>query len=415
LPEDVSKAVPQDCSDESSQIAVTNTCDVAIVGGGPAGAFAAYLLAKRGAHVRVFDPSHPREKPCGGGVTGRALALVAPLLSERRPAGVTVDSARFEDATARSAAVALETHGFSTASSLIVTGRRQFDRALLDGAIAVGAVHDPSRVRDVSLGADAGGVTIATSTGDWHARHVLGADGANSLVRRRLSRAFERRQLSIATGFFAHGTTSREIVIRFVPEPQGYIWSFPRADHLAIGICAQADESQPGPLRDIVSTWITESRIAPDSSLEPYSWPIPSLAATDFAHERPAGDGWMLVGDAAGLVDPITREGIFFALRSAQLAVDALADGRDPAPRYHEALRDDIYPELSRAARVKGNFFRSPFTRLLIDALQRSEPVRTIMRDLVAGTQPYRTLRKRLIGTFEVGLAWQLLRLQLGR
>jgi geranylgeranyl reductase family protein len=396
---------------------VTNTCDVAIVGGGPAGAFAAYLLAMRGAQVRLFDPSHPREKPCGGGVTGRALALVAPLLQlVPLPEGVPVGTARFEDATARSAAVALKAQGFSTDSSLIVTDRRTFDRALLDGAIAAGAVHDASRVRDVrhaEAGANAG-ITIATTTPTWHARHVIGADGANSLVRRRLGRAFERRQLSIATGFFAHGATSREIVIRFVPEPQGYIWSFPRANHLAIGICAQADESQPGPLRDIVSTWITSSRIAPDASLEPYAWPIPSLAAADFAHERPAGDGWMLIGDAAGLVDPITREGIFFALHSAQLAVDALSDSRDPAARYHEALRDDIYPELSRAARVKNNFFRGPFTRLLIDALERSEPVRAIMRDLVAGTQPYCTLRKRLIGTFEVGLAWQLLRLQIG-
>jgi geranylgeranyl reductase family protein len=397
---------------------VANTCDVAVVGGGPAGAFAAYLLAKRGARVRVFDPSHPREKPCGGGVTGRALALVAPLLAALPhgvPRGVVVDSARFEDVTARSAAVGLEAHGFSTGSSLIVTGRRGFDRALLDGAITAGAIHDTARVRDVSVSALAReGVTIATTDGDWHAGHVIGADGANSLVRRRLGRAFERRQLSIATGFFAHGATSREIVIRFVPEPQGYIWSFPRADHLAIGICAQADESRPGPLRDIVSSWITSSRIAPDSSLEPYSWPIPSLAAADFEHERPAGDGWMLVGDAAGLVDPITREGIFFALRSAQLAVDVLTDDRDPATVYREALADDIYPELSRAARVKGNFFRGPFTRLLIDALQRSEQVRAIMRDLVAGTQPYRTLRKRLLGTFEMKLAWQLVLLQLG-
>jgi geranylgeranyl reductase family protein len=404
---------------------VTNKCDVAIVGGGPAGAFAAYLLAKRGVRVRVFDPSHPREKPCGGGVTGRALALVEPLL-EQLPGtpvplrdGVTIDSARFEDATARSAAVTLDAHGFSTSSSLIVTDRRGFDRALLDGAIAAGAIHDPSRVRDVRItsaapGATISTATISTTTDTWHAQHVIGADGANSLVRRRLGRAFERRQLSIATGFFAHGTTSREIVIRFVPEPQGYIWSFPRANHLAIGICAQADESQPGPLRDIVSTWITSSRLAPDASLEPYSWPIPSLSAGDFEHERAAGPGWMLTGDAAGLVDPITREGIFFALRSAQLAVDALTDDRDPAARYQDALRDDIYPELSRAARVKGNFFRGPFTHLLIDALQRSEPVRAIMRDLVAGTQPYRTLRKRLIGTFEVALAWQLLRLQIG-
>ena len=210
---------------------------------------------------------------------------------------------------------------------------------------------------------------------------------------------------SIATGFFADGRRRATSSSASCRDPPGYIWSFPRADHLAIGICAQADEiDTPVRGRDIVSTWITSSRIAPDSSSRPYSWPIPSLGAADFAAEAV---GAALDADrrSAGLVDPITREGIFFALRSAQLAVDVLADGYDPAARYHEALGDDIYPELSRAARVKSNFFRGPFTRLLIDALQRSEPVRAIMRDLVAGTQPYGTLRKRLIGTFEVKLA----------
>jgi geranylgeranyl reductase family protein len=393
-------------------------CDVAVVGGGPAGAFAAYLLARRGARVRLFDPSHPREKPCGGGVTGRALALVAPLLGLQTLAGVPVESARFDvpndRATSdRSAAVALDAHGFSTDSSLIVVSRRTFDRALLDGAIAAGAVHDPSRVTHVETTTDEARVMTAGDT--WRARYVIGADGANSFVRRRLGQQFERRQLSIATGFFAHGTTAQEIVIRFVPDPQGYIWSFPREDHLAIGICAQADESQPGPLRDIVAHWIAATGIAPDARLEPYSWPIPSLAADDFDREQAAGPRWLLVGDAAGLVDPITREGIFFALRSAQMAVDALAaDAGDPSARYRTELHDDIYQELSRAARVKRNFFRGPFTRLLIEALQRSEPVRAIMRDLVAGEQPYRTLRRRLVGTFEFSLAWQLAKLQLG-
>lgn len=435
-----------------SSTPTSNSCDVAIVGGGPAGAFAAWLLARQGARVRLFDPSHPREKPCGGGVTGRALALVAPMLGDGARAyatGVPVRSARFEGPDDRSAAVDLFAHGFTRESSLIVMSRRAFDRALLDGAIAAGAIHDPSRVTDVDAtgarggagagaaagagaGADAAGrgrssagwgaggsaggadgVTITAASGTWHARHVIGADGANSFVRRRLGQAFTRRQLSIATGFFAHGVTSPEIVIRFVPQPQGYIWSFPRADHLAVGICAQADESQPGPLRDIVARWIDRAAIAPGASLEPYAWPIPSLAADDFDRDRPAGPGWMLVGDAAGLVDPITREGIFFALRSAQLAVEALAaPGGDPSARYHAALRDEIHPELKRAARVKRNFFRGPFTRLLIDALERSAPVRDIMRDLVAGEQPYRTLRGRLLRTFEVGLAWQLARLQ---
>src|SRR5436309_164471 len=82
--------------------------DIAIVGAGPAGAWAAYTLARRGARVTIFDPSHPREKPCGGGVTGRALALVAGAIAETSMPASTIRRARFLDTAAgRSAAVTL--------------------------------------------------------------------------------------------------------------------------------------------------------------------------------------------------------------------------------------------------------------------------------------------------------------------
>src|SRR5262249_43676882 len=151
-----------------------------------------------------------------------------------------------------------------------------------------------------------------------------------------------RAQLSIATGVFAHGVSSSEILVRFVSDPQGYIWSFPRTDHLAIGIGAQADDTQSAPLRAILSQWLTETPIAAGARLEWYSWPIPSLRVEDFAHERPAAGRWMLLGDAGGLVDPLTREGIFFALRSAQLAVEALTrrTRRDPADHYSARIAD---------------------------------------------------------------------------
>src|SRR4051812_14711014 len=76
-------------SDRSTQ------SDVAIVGAGPAGARAAYLLARRGARVTLFDGSHPREKPCGGGVTGRALALVSDAVNPAAFPNTVVRSARF--------------------------------------------------------------------------------------------------------------------------------------------------------------------------------------------------------------------------------------------------------------------------------------------------------------------------------
>jgi geranylgeranyl reductase family protein len=389
--------------------------DVAVVGGGPAGAFAAYLLARAGARVTLFDPSHPREKPCGGGVTGRALGLVAPVLGLTTFPAVPVASGRFDVTSDRGADVPLQDHGFSADSSLLVVSRAQFDRALLDGAIAAGAVFRPERVTHVE--ASPTGAEVRTANGTFKADYILGADGANSFVRRRLSKQFTRAQLSIATGVFAHGVSSSEILVRFVSNPQGYIWSFPRTDHLAIGIGAQAEDTQSGPLREILAQWLAETQVARGAALEWYSWPIPSLQVEDFAHERSAAGRWMLLGDAGGLVDPLTREGIFFALRSAQFAVDALA-GRhrtDPAQHYCARISAEIFPELHMAARLKRGFFRGPFIQLLIDGLQRSAGVRTLMCDLVGGHQPYHTLKRRLLGTFEFGLAWQLLRLQLGR
>jgi geranylgeranyl diphosphate/geranylgeranyl-bacteriochlorophyllide a reductase len=374
--------------------------DVAIVGGGPAGALTACRLASAGARVVIFDASHPREKPCGGGVTGRALDMVAPVLAgaplERRD----VSSLRFEGDDGACATVPL------APGLLSVFSRTALDRVLVDAAIARGAELVAERVIDVSV--QRGHVGVRTSERAYAADALVGADGANSLVRRRLGRPFARDQISIGTGYFATGVSSDEIVIRAVSHPPGYIWSFPRADHLAIGICAQADAASAAGLKRDLTCWIERSGIASGAALHSYSWPIPSLGAQDFARDVIAGDRWLLVGDAAGLVDPITREGIFFALQSAGFAADALL-GTSSGRTYSTAIRTDIYPELARAASLKAGFFRPQFIGLLVLALRQSSRIRAVMADLVAGRQPYRGLRRRLLATFELGLAARLL------
>jgi flavin-dependent dehydrogenase len=402
--------------------------DIAIVGAGPAGARAAYVLATHGARVTIFDASHPREKACGGGITGRALALVADAIdpasfrhtvirqarfgasAERarvrafgasaRQAGASARSARDTDA-ARGAVVALE------GDALIVADRATFDAALLAAAARAGAVLDRSRVTNVSV--DAQGASIETTHGRHRAGFLVGADGANSLVRRRVAVAFRRDQLSIATGFYAHGVTSNEIAIELTTDPPGYIWSFPRPTHLAIGICAQADAGiTAASLRAMTAQWIDAAAIAPGASLEPYSWPIPSLTAADFGALTLAGPRWALVGDAAGLVDPITREGIYFALASGEWIGRALAAGAS-AREYASRVHDEAAPELARAARFKAGFFHPAFTGQLMRALVHSAKIRAVMADLVAGRQSYMTLKWRLLGTLELGLLWRLL------
>jgi geranylgeranyl reductase family protein len=378
--------------------------DVAIVGAGPAGAWAAYRLARAGARVALVDDSHPREKPCGGGLTGRALRLVHPAIESAGVPFVRINGATFAH-HARFARVTVD-DGTATAA-LAVASRRVFDEALLRAAIAAGAHHIADRARHVEPAPD-GWRLVARST-TIACRWLLGADGATSLVRRRVGQPFRRADLSIAAGWFVHETTSRDIAMAFEDAPAGYVWSFPRPDHVAVGICAQADESTTAQLQAIGQRWM--ARWLPASpSRTPYAWPIPSLTDAALQREAYAGHGWMLLGDAAGLVDPITREGIYFALRSADAAANSLLAGRDPAARYVTEIRDDIQDELRRAARVKARFFRPHFMALMLRALTQSAPIRRVMADLISGEQGYRGLRRRLLGTFEWGLLRDLYR-----
>jgi geranylgeranyl reductase family protein len=389
--------------------------DVAVIGGGPAGAWTAYRLARAGARVALVDGSHPREKPCGGGVTGRALALVREAVDARMFATVGIARSSFAYRGASATCVLGMARDDSTRSggtargpnghSLVVVSRRDFDSALFAAAVRAGA--HPVRARAVDLRGTGRCWRVSTRGEDLEAEWIVGADGANSLVRRRLARPFERTDLSIATGYFVHEVESpsaADIAVEFVDRPAGYLWSFPRRDHLAVGICAQADSSTAPALQARAAAWIAEN-VARPHRLERYSWPIPTLSDAALRHERAGGSGWLLVGDAAGLVDPITREGIYFALRSAADAAASLLTDKDPTLGYGTRLREDVYAELHRAARLKARFYQPRFIGLLIRGLGRSAAIRAVMADLVAGRQTYHGLRRRLFATFE----WRLM------
>src|SRR5215467_8080072 len=177
---------------------MTEHADVVVIGAGPAGCWAARTLAMRGARTTLVDGSHPREKPCGGGVTGRALALVASGMDASTLARCRIRSARFVD-TARGASVCVPLRD----GDLDVASRTDFDGALLSAAIDAGARFAKPRV--VDLRRDGAAFVIHTSIGSIRAARVIGADGANSLVRRRLAEPFSRADLSIASGYFVHG------------------------------------------------------------------------------------------------------------------------------------------------------------------------------------------------------------------
>src|SRR5258707_3074467 len=143
------------------------------------------MLARGGARVTMFDASHPREKPCGGGVTGRALELVADAIDATSFARTQIHSARFllrtfgasagqvrDRATDESATVALGP------DALVVASRADFDAALLAAAQQAGAALHRSRGPDVRV--DAGGGRVETRAGSRRPDFVIGAGGANN-------------------------------------------------------------------------------------------------------------------------------------------------------------------------------------------------------------------------------------------
>jgi geranylgeranyl reductase family protein len=380
--------------------------DVAIVGAGPAGAWAAWRLASRGARVVIIDGSHPREKPCGGGVSARALDLLSHLRSNSLRNAVDITSARIA-AGSIDAAVPLARVDART-PALVITSRLEFDGALLQAARDAGAEHLARRV--VQIERHPAGWHVITDTNRVSSSWLIGADGANSLVRRRVLSAFRRADLSVASGYYVRGMSGTQIDIEFTEQPSGYLWSFPRVDHLAMGICGQADEAASAQLLEASARWIRSRHGTPASALTRYSWPIPSLTEPALLKEQPSTDRCLLIGDAAGLVDPITREGIYYALQSAELAAESLQTP-NPATSYADAIRRTLHRELRTAARMKLRFFRPQFSVLLVRSLQRSERIAAIMAGIVSGQVGYEGLRRRLLLTGELRLAIEYLRL----
>ena len=357
---------------------------VAVVGAGPAGALLSYQLARDGAAVTVFDASHPREKPCGGGVTAKALALLPPAPAHDPLPARWIESCRFESGLGEAVDVTL-------ARPVAVASRRELDAWLLRRATEAGAVHLAERVVQV----EATGRVRTSGGRDERFDLIVGADGAGSLVRRSFLAPTPPHRLHMAVGWFARGTAP--MLVRFTPDLQGYLWLFPRPDHVGVGIVAPLALV---PTRQLLARLEAEvARHFPalaDDDAGRYAHTIPSPSADPDSILEIAGKSFALVGDAAALVDPITGEGIHYALRSAIVLADTLrVEGS--AARYPERALEDFGRELLKAAALRDRFYAPGFTRRMITFAARSEAIRRVLGDLVLGDQGYVGLKRRLL------------------
>lgn len=393
-----------------------NEFDLLIVGGGPAGSFAAELLASRGAKVALFDGRPPAEpKACGGGVTAKALKAWPNLLNA---VGRTIDELDLYSPSGKRLHLQLE-------EPFAVYSRVVFDGYLRDRAHDAGAQVFAEKVSARKTQKTESGWRVSGESGEWSGSVLVGADGANSGVAKMLAGPLSPSDMEVAFGYRAPlpANEAAPTVVAFLPRWVGYAWAFPRPDHISFGIATTQDAFEHQPLDDLlwrfminyyqqredakVNFWKDETTSSETAAIrdhlrstaERYAARIPGLSATTWDNRTVCGNNWALLGDAAGFADPVTGEGIFYALRSAELFAEAYLRG--DVQSYETSWRKDFGAELRRAAQMRrrfyGNFFGAPFTERMIEFAKGHRGVKRVLGDLVAGEQGYVDLKKKLV------------------
>lgn len=363
---------------------------VAVLGGGPAGSFAAERLARAGLKTIVFDEKLAWEKPCGGGLTYKAYHTYPFLIENSTPKKVVTHTTL--------AAPKAGSVNMPLAHPLVVYSRLDLNRMLLDRAEEAGAQIEQTRVLEVERRRS--GWNLRTRTGTARADFCVVATGARNSLRN-VGTEWTASDTMYALGYYVPSDQDH-IDIQFLPALEGYIWVFPRCGHLSIGICGKGEPA--GSLRARLERYMDEKGFQWRGSSF-YSHVLPSLESASFRRNRVAGDGWLAVGDAGGLVDPITGEGLYYAMRSGDLASQVLLSDdhaiEHKAAAYRSLIHRDFMADLEFGAMLAkrvflGRFLFSTVPARMVQFMRRSPRFTALMQDLFAGTQPYTGLKARL-------------------
>jgi flavin-dependent dehydrogenase len=365
---------------------------IGIVGARLAGSYAALLLAELGHAVVLFDDSVGREKPCGGGVTAKALRTMKWFRHHRLPHN-EIHYLRMRTASGETATLPLR-------NPIHIFSRSSLDSALRDAAIRAGA--DFHEERALGFERDGDGWAVLTPTGTHNVDFLVGADGATSSVRPRVTTRFEGTDLSLALGYYVPGLFHPDTVVAAFQEHgfPGYLWSFPRVDHSSVGILRRLPGTRSDVLRQRVEDFIEMEYPGSSQGRRFYAARIPCLSRKSLATQKTAGKRWALLGDAAGFADAVTAEGIYYALRSAELLAGCFRIG-DPAA-FDTVWREDFGRDLLRSAGWRDRFYAGTllfkaFVARAVQLTRLSETVGRLTDDVIAGLMDYAGLRRNLV------------------
>jgi geranylgeranyl reductase family protein len=382
---------------------------VAVLGGGPAGAVAAERLSAAGLKTILFDEKLAWEKPCGGGLTYKAYTEYPFLLDNPYPKKMVYQTV----IGAPKSGVAR----MDLSHPVVIYSRLDLNRMLLERAERAGAAIEKTRVLGIERRHK--GWNLKTRHGVAEADYCLIATGARNPLRE-VGTEWSAADTMSALGYYVPASQN-QIDIQFLPGLEGYIWVFPRCGHLSVGICGKGEPAQK--LRARLEAYMDRRGIDRKNATF-YSHMLPSLETGGWRKNRVSGNGWLAIGDAAGMVDPITGEGIYYAMRSGDLASGVLLNDAhgilEKAVAYKALVAREFTHDLEFAAMLAkrvflGHFcFRSVPQRMVM-FMQRSQRFRELMQDLFAGTQSYLDLRARLLRSLGGGVRKTAMQLFLDR
>ena len=372
---------------------------------------AAERLARAGARVALFEENAAWEKPCGGGVPYKALRRY-PFLLEASDEHACIRDAELVAANGSSARLRLR-------QPLVIYSRLVLNRLLLQRAQQAGAEIVRERLQGFRRegsgwrleirgrkgpGEDGLGsgpsANLTSPPPSCSADYLILAAGARSQLRSLLVAPFGARDFMLTFGYYVPAV-DRILRVQFFEGFEGYAWSFPRTDHLDLGICGKVGETDMAGLRGRLHGFMKRFGYQAESGAV-FSHLLPALSTESWNNLRIAGNGWALVGDVAGLVDPVTGEGIYFAMRSGELVAEALLDGEPES--YPERVWQDFAKRLALGARLSRYFYHEDFlgkpsTTRLVEFSARSPIFHELLQDLLDGSQSYDGLDGRLYRT----------------
>jgi len=285
---------------------------IVIIGAGPAGSMAAYKLSSSDNKILLYDHKAPWEKPCGGMLSPGTIDEHSELESYPYPLnlcnGIVYISTRNDRELVSSEKV------------IPVISRIELNRFLLDMAKNSGTEFIQKKVLDISQVNSQW--IIETEDSRHKADLIIGADGANSIVRKATIGKIPKEHLSLTCGYILAGVPENQYITKFL-DIEGYIWVISRVDHTSAGIGARLGTVSGKDLFKKLDDFLCENYPG-FKIMKKYSALIPTATDESFFDKPCCGDNWLLVGDAAGHVDPVVGEGIYYALKSAKIAAQAI-------------------------------------------------------------------------------------------